>query len=354
MFVAFTFVCFAFLGLGLVIAMLADTVPAVQALGQAVFLPMIIIGGVGVPLRTLPNWAAHVAGFLPGRYAVETLQVCMNGPGLEGAPFGEFALTVIGLAACLAGAKLFRWDAGQKLSAASKAWVALAVLAWGAVGVLAEATGRLTVAEPAQSSVSGDEQKSILGKARSTQSIQATQPTQPATQEAGPLVVHQKQPWEDVTDDDLKKVEYDDLPDPNGTVVPLASDLDNLEDDAKKRLESFAEKLADWKPGKVEDVGQRVRNLLSVCAVTDLIQDPLEPQIPFVVFEKLKSEIPKEQLKKAAGWVAIKPEEGTVVLNIADLGLEGEMPEPEVRERTGLYAKRLLMQLLGKDKPPEK
>src|SRR5206468_9553402 len=38
---AFTFVTFSFLGIGLVIAMLADTVPAVQALGQAVFLPMI-------------------------------------------------------------------------------------------------------------------------------------------------------------------------------------------------------------------------------------------------------------------------------------------------------------------------
>ena len=33
--VAFTFVCFSFLGLGLVIAMLADSVPAVQALGQS-------------------------------------------------------------------------------------------------------------------------------------------------------------------------------------------------------------------------------------------------------------------------------------------------------------------------------
>ena len=47
---AFTLVCVAFLGLGLLITMLADTVPAAQALGQVVFLPMLIVGGVAVPL----------------------------------------------------------------------------------------------------------------------------------------------------------------------------------------------------------------------------------------------------------------------------------------------------------------
>src|SRR5208282_5334292 len=37
MLVAYTAVCFAFLGMGLMIAMLANAVPAVQALGQAIF-----------------------------------------------------------------------------------------------------------------------------------------------------------------------------------------------------------------------------------------------------------------------------------------------------------------------------
>ncbi|MBL9208222.1 MAG: ABC transporter permease, partial [Opitutaceae bacterium] len=52
--VAFTAVSFAFIGLGLVLATLADTVPAVQALGQCLFLPMLIIGGVAVQLASLP------------------------------------------------------------------------------------------------------------------------------------------------------------------------------------------------------------------------------------------------------------------------------------------------------------
>ena len=64
--VAFTLVAFAFIGLGLVIAMMADTVPAVQALGQCIFLPMLIIGGVAVPLASLPDWAQRLSGFFPG------------------------------------------------------------------------------------------------------------------------------------------------------------------------------------------------------------------------------------------------------------------------------------------------
>ena len=64
--VAFTVVAFAFLGCGLVIAMMADTVPAVQALGQTIFLPMLIIGGIAVPIATLPEWAQHASAFFPG------------------------------------------------------------------------------------------------------------------------------------------------------------------------------------------------------------------------------------------------------------------------------------------------
>ena len=70
-----------------------------------VFLPMIMIGGVGVPLRTLPEWAQHVAGFLPGRYAVEALEACIvpDGRGLGGAKFALAALGVIGAAAFVGG-----------------------------------------------------------------------------------------------------------------------------------------------------------------------------------------------------------------------------------------------------------
>ena len=143
LFVAFTLVAFAFIGLGLVIAMMADTVPAVQALGQCIFLPMLIIGGVAVPLASLPDWAQRLSGFFPGRYAVETLQACVTGSGLGAARFSALALVVIGLAGCVAGAKMFRWDSAQRFATApGKAWVAVALAAWVGVGVMAETQGR--------------------------------------------------------------------------------------------------------------------------------------------------------------------------------------------------------------------
>ena len=113
---AFTLVSFAFIGLGLVIAMLADNVPAVQALGQCIFLPMLIIGGVAVQLASLPPWAQHVSAFFPGRYAVEAMQACVTGGGAAAVRFSLLALVLIGASGCAAGAKLFRWDAGQRRS----------------------------------------------------------------------------------------------------------------------------------------------------------------------------------------------------------------------------------------------
>jgi hypothetical protein len=149
LFVAFSCVAFAFMGLGLVIATLADNVPAVQALGQCIFLPMLIIGGVAVPLTSLPDWAQHLSAFFPGRYAVDALQASVNGAGLMGSRFSLLALIIIGGASALAGARLFRWDAQQRfLSRGGKGWVAASLVAWAAVGVLAEARGHVAVRVP--------------------------------------------------------------------------------------------------------------------------------------------------------------------------------------------------------------
>ena len=143
LFLAFTFVAFAFIGLGLVIAMMADNVPAVQALGQCIFLPMLIIGGVAVPLASLPDWAQRLSAFFPGRYAVEAIQACVTGNGLGVAGFSVIALILIGAAGSLSGAKMFRWDSEQRFAATpGKAWVAVALAAWVAVGAMAESKGR--------------------------------------------------------------------------------------------------------------------------------------------------------------------------------------------------------------------
>ena len=185
LFVAFSCVSFAFIGLGLVIATMADNVPAVQALGQCIFLPMLIIGGVAVPLESLPEWAQHVSAFFPGRYAVEALRACVMGTGLGDARFSVLGLLLIGAAGCVTGARLFRWDSQQRFTAITgKAWVVFALLAWAAVGIAAETRHRTLVrttvaATPAPASATPP----MPATPRSPPAASASTPTaQPATQ----------------------------------------------------------------------------------------------------------------------------------------------------------------------------
>src|SRR6185312_8387345 len=130
----FAAVSAAFLGMGLVVAALADDVPAVQALGQCVFLPLIMIGGVGVPLLALPAWTQRLASFLPGRYAVDALQAGYTNEG-HGVTFrfNVIALLAFAVAAGIAGARLFRWDRGHRIARQAGVWIGLALLPWAAV-----------------------------------------------------------------------------------------------------------------------------------------------------------------------------------------------------------------------------
>jgi ABC-2 type transport system permease protein len=128
------------MGIGLIISMIANSVHAVQALGQSLFLPMIMIGGIGVQLSALPNWAKVVAAFLPGRYAAQAMEtgilnVAPNSK-LHG-PFNFIALAVIGTASAFAAARLFRWENDQKLPRAGLAWALLSVASWAAIGFIA-------------------------------------------------------------------------------------------------------------------------------------------------------------------------------------------------------------------------
>lgn len=346
MFGAFCFVCFAFLGLGVVIAMVSDNVPAVQAMGQAIFLPLIIIGGVGVRLEALPHWAQHIANFLPGRYAVDALQFCQLGPGLSAGRFDLLALTIIGAAAMLAGSKLFRWDVGQKIAAPARAWVAVAVVAWAVVGLGAEAADHMKAQAEAQA------HRRVAAAPATTAAAEPVAATLPTTV---PLAANAPAPgptdWEKITPAQVDSISYDDLPDDGGTVTPLAPDLSSLDDDGKKRLQDFNDALPDWPPGQVDNIPQRLRNLLSICAVADIVEDQNEAQIPVVVFNYIKGSVQKDQLIKALAWIIINDQDGTVLTNVKDikeLSIDGEVQEDSVRERSTLYAKKLLFRVLGK------
>ena len=362
--VAFTFVSFAFIGLGLVIATLADTVPAVQALGQCIFLPMLIIGGVAVQLASLPLWAQHVSAYFPGRYAVEALQACVTGRGIPGARFSLLALGLVGFAGCLAGAKLFRWDAQQKFaSRTGKLWLVPALAAWVAVGLLAEWRGRIAVpvdkelpAAPVRPATppSGPAPAVVPPPGPPT----VPPPATPVPSTPPPVAVTPPPrtlappppppPWAKLTKADTDAIDFQVPPD-HGIVAPFAPPDELPEDFMKDQVEGVRQKIATWPPGTEGDELRCIRNLLYIAAVPDAIQLPVERYMPRVVYEHLLDTYPRDTLVKVLTYIVMNPEAGMVIDDISDLGVEGAAGDPLlVRERAYLYAIKYIMRLTGR------
>jgi hypothetical protein len=405
---AFTLVAFAFIGLGLVIAMMADNVPAVQALGQCIFLPMLIIGGVAVPLTILPEWAQRLSSFFPGRYAVETLQSAVTGDGLAHARFGILALLAIGAAGSIAGAMMFRWDAEQRFSSTpGKGWVAVALAAWVAVGLAAEARGRTPRREApapvaqsappaAPSPTDAPQEPSSRDPAPSTTppapAVEPTPPTPritpppvtpdpstkaptpvpalpptsgspaptspPASAPPAPTMDTGRPPatWRAVTMADIERdLIFTRLPPDEGVVTPIARSDEEPDDQTSAQLERMRLALPTWEPGKVQDPVQRVRNFLYVAAVPDVFQmTDLEKFVPYVVYDQIQQDVPKEDLIKILYWIALHPFEGDdkAVDQLRPLGLfNGPADMQTTRDRLSVYAVKLLGRITGKITP---
>lgn len=388
LFGVFAFVSFAFIGLGLVMAMMADNVPAVQALGQCIFLPMLIIGGVAVPLASLPDWAQHLSLFFPGRYAVDALQACVNGAGLGAVRFNLLALVIIGAGGCVAGAKMFRWDAQQRFSRRSgRGWVVVALASWVLVGGLSEYRGRIAAraaaaakaTAPAQQPaailppsasvpvvpqpgtvppvLSPEEARTVSARpgprAPETPPPAATNPAPKPATNAGPQLPHAvKASWQEVTLDDIERdLIFDRLPSDAGIVTPIAASDEDPDPEVAEHLDYIREMLPSWQPGKVADPVQRVRNLLYVAAVPDVQQAPIERFAPHAVYERLQQDVPKDQLIKILYWIALHPTDGddSAVDQVWALRFtSGAIDMQQVRDRAAIYAVKLLGRLLGK------
>jgi len=403
--IAFSFVTFAFIGLGLVIATLADNVPAVQGLGQCIFLPMLIIGGVAVPLSSLPNWALHVSAFFPGRYAVDAMQACVAGAGLGTVRFSLLALALIGAAGCFAGAKLFRWESQQRFWAMpGKPWAAVALAAWLGVGALAEARGHVSLAtqsEPTTAPIaaaapvaprravlpapalSAEERAGVPSKGSAPPRPNAAGPVATAprktppspigasatTQSASPAplstagVEHPQASicpsspasWQLVT---LKNIDDDmvfdrGLPPDSGIVTPIARDDEQPDPDVEQKLQTFINGLMQWNAGRSADPIQRVRNYLYAAGVPDVFQMSIERFVPWYVFDAISQQSPHDDLVKVLYWIACHPDSGAdpTVEDMRALGLPGLPADvEEVRNRAALYGVKLLGRLIGRIK----
>ena len=369
---AFTVVAFAFLGCGLVIAMMADTVPAVQALGQCIFLPMLIVGGVAVPLANLPEWALHASAFLPGRYAVAAIQSSAAGPGIRASTFDVAALIVIGAAGCVAGAKLFRWDEHERFAdRGDRAWVAAALAAWIAVGSAAELRNRAAVTTAAATAEAPrttaplsstaptgvpsvhptDRERTVNEPAIAAPTVRQPPPANTSSRSSA---VHPES-WEAVTERDiLADIRFDGLPPDDGIVTPIAR-RDEMPDQATADLVArLRDALPGWPPARAGDPVQRVRNVLYVAAMPDLLQMPLERFAPSVVFDDLENSVDRASLIKILYWIAVHPFDGDIeaAAQFPVAGLPPTTADPmDIRARGAVYGVKLLGRLLGQLQP---
>ena len=372
--VAASLVAVAFMGLGLVIAALADTVPAVQALGQCVFLPMLILGGVAIQPENLPDWVLPITAFFPGRYAVETIQASVNGDGLLRSGFPIAALVVIGAAAVLAGVKLFRWDAGKRrLSLPNKSWIALALGSWILVGVLAIQRNELTperrAAVPAARATGplvspiGRVTREAVGRDQTVTvpnthpppvpaSVQAQAPAAaaPAERTGAPSTTSSAEGWRALTRFDFAALAAQEVPPDDGDVSPVAPDGQAPVGSSAQIFTRVTSALPKWAPGHVANRAQRVRNYLLLLGVADFSQSPVERFLPAAMLEHLLTEFNPEELAQLVCWVALHTDEGDLsALSdpvLVDLGAKS-VDREEVRTRTYYYGVKLMRRLLG-------
>lgn len=330
LFAAFCIASAAFLSFGMVIAMLVDNVPAVQALGQCIFLPMLMIGGVAVRLESLPSWAQHISAFFPGRYAVEAMQRAATGSG--GMRFDFLALFLIAIGGTIAAAAMFRWDKALK---PRRGWLLLALGMWLAVGALAELQGRVTIGQQEYRREVGTGTDYIAAKPSSASTPRSS--------------------WRDVTDADIDGIAFDRLPPDEGIISPVSRSDETPDPVLQPHLDRIRDTLPGWAPGNVADPVQRARNLLAIAAVPDILQmEQVERFVPRLVFARLQTVIPPRDLPKILYWIALHPDDGddAAIHELRPFGLPDiSGPAKPVRGRIMLYAFKLLGRLSG-HRPP--
>src|ERR1041385_6444907 len=117
--------------------------------------------------------------------------------------------------------------------------------------------------------------------------------------------------WQGGTERDITAaLTFDRLPPDDGIITPIA--LPNQQPDAATAdmLQMLASGLDMWAPAAASDPVQRVRNLLYVAAVADLLQIDVERYAPRVIFERLQRDTDRLTLERILYWIALHPFDG--------------------------------------------
>jgi hypothetical protein len=207
--------------------------------------------------------------------------------------------------------------------------------------MVAHAQGRL---KP----VSDSAPSAILEAIAPHEGAPATQPAATAPASAPAPAASQPSRWEALTDADVARIGFDDLEPDQSTVTPVARNFDDLDADGKQKMDELTSNLADWEPGHVKDPVQRVRNLLAVAAIPDILQDQYESDVPLVVFRQIRLSVRAEDLPKVLAWIILNAADGTYPTRLSELGWDTEVSPDIVRDRCTSYAAKLLGRVEGK------
>lgn len=182
----------------------------------------------------------------------------------------------------------------------------------------------------------------------------ATTPTTTATTTTAPDAA-EPEPYTKVTQKEIDAITYEDCDDDEGVTFPFLPNFERAtsNEDRKKDFDEWKEKLESWDCNDEKKIGQRVRNFISLMCLVDILQMPFEGETPLILLNRMKKEIPKNELLKAAAYCALKPDEGTVIEKCAAIGLDDGAAEDRIRERMTIYSKKVVGRLLGKLPPKE-
>jgi hypothetical protein len=250
----------------------------------------------------------------------------------------------------------------RRISGASRAWIGAAFAGWLSVGLFAGIEGRVdatadrdTATPPLerlirrapQALAEARPQRAKIGERAAEAQPAATSPTEPTPA---------PQPdWRSITADDFDEIAYERLPSDDGIVAPIARPGEVPDPIVVTQLDTIRSRLADWSPAADADPVQRVRNLLFVAAVPDILQmAQLERQVPLIVEEELRRRVPEGDLPKILYWVAMHPDEGSdeAIGSLEALGMPAASgPTKVVRGRVMIYAMKLLGRQTGAIKP---
>ncbi len=114
----------AFRAVGLILAVVANSVQESNILIQTLYMPMLFLSGATFPMTMLPVWAQVTAQYLPATYLVTGFQgvfyrqesLFENWPAI-------LALTATIFLATFVSAQLFRWEKEEKIAGSAKLWV---------------------------------------------------------------------------------------------------------------------------------------------------------------------------------------------------------------------------------------